>query len=1038
MTTAETPQLCRFTPEGGGLFILEATLKDGAGRTQKTRTGLYVIGSGWVSWLRDGTDRIDLVADRALYDVGDTAQILVKSPFPKAEAIVTVERAGVMSARRVTLDGAARAIPVPIDESMVPNAYVSIVLVRGRVPTDQVAGEGADPGRPEFKLGYLELKIERKTRRLAVAVTPERADYRPRQKVEVDLAVTDSRGRPAKAQLAVWAVDETVLRLTGYEPPDPVEAIFAPRPLSVRTAEPLINLVLRRWYGEKGGSAPGGGGGEEAGEIRSRFRTTVLFAPEVVTGADGRARVSFELPDNLTTYRVMALAVGEDERFGTGRGSLTVSKPLLAIPALPRVARVGDRFEAGVVVHAKDPAALGGAPVEVSAEATGGVALSGPATKRVRLPDGRAQEVRFAFVGKSAAPATLRFTVRGAGERDAVEQTIVVAPSATPETVATYGDTETERTEAIVPPQGVRPDAGGLELTLASTAMAGFEGAMRQLVDYPYGCAEQLASRLVPFVALRQIQRDYGLAPTGATDREKQRAREAEWLGLGGNLSGTATETGGPARTPDAIVEETIAALVSLQREDGGFRYWPNSSDASPWASSWAVLALARAQDAGYAVDPAVIAKGQRYLAEVLAAGKPVRFRWFTFTASLDDRVFALWVLARTGAPQASYYPDLFERRGDLTLGSRAMLTDALLRPGGAAADAVRGRTLLDELVNAARITAGEAFFQDTEQASNVAAWSSDVTTTSIVLMLLEAHAPQHVLVPMLVRWLAGERLPNGAYRSTQEAGWTLLALADLAATRERVVPDFAARAALGGREVAAAEFRGRSLELVTRNVPMRDLAAAGEAPLILSKQGAGILYYGARLTYLPEHPPASALDRGLVVQRWLSPYGSAGQARSFGAGTLVTLTVRVATPQERRYVALDVPVPAGFEPVDATLATSSAAATLAPPLPGAEAAEQGEGFGEDWGGSPGGVGGTFGGLPEWAFGDYTPFGRRELRDDRVLAFADRLPPGVWEVRFVLRATTPGTFLFPPAQAAEMYRPETFGRDGAVEVSVTP
>ncbi len=178
-------------------------------------------------------------------------------------------------------------------------------------------------------------------------------------------------------------------------------------------------------------------------------------------------------------------------------------------------------------------------------------------------------------------------------------------------------------------------------------------------------------------------------------------------------------------------------------------------------------------------------------------------------------------------------------------------------------------------------------------------------------------------------------------------------------------------------------------------------------------------------------------------MQRWLSPYGSAGQARSFGAGTLVTLTVRVATPQERRYVALDVPVPAGFEPVDASLSTASVAATLVPPLPGGEAAEQGEGFGEDWiggslGGTVGGWGGMPGGLPAWAYGDYTPFARRELRDDRVLAFADRLPPGVWEVRFVLRATTPGTFLFPPAQAAEMYRPETFGRDGAVEVTVTP
>jgi hypothetical protein len=364
------------------------------------------------------------------------------------------------------------------------------------------------------------------------------------------------------------------------------------------------------------------------------------------------------------------------------------------------------------------------------------------------------------------------------------------------------------------------------------------------------------------------------------------------------------------------------------------------------------------------------------------------------------------------------------------------MLTDALLRPGGAAADAARARPLLDEIVNAARITAGEAFFQDTGRASNVAAWSSDVTTTSLVLMLLESNAPNHVLIPMLVRWLAGERLPSGEYRTTQEAGWTLLALADLAATRERVVPDFAARAALGGQEVATAEFRGRSLELVSKSVPMRELAAAGEAALVFSRQGAGILYYGARLTYVPERPPATPLDRGLVVQRWLSPYGNAGQARSFGAGALVTLTVRVATPQERRFVAVDVPVPAGFEPVDASLATAAAVPPIASPPDGIAGptigGALGEGFGDDW------SGGAPGGLPEWAFGEYSPFGRRELRDDRVLAFADRVPPGVWELRFVLRATTPGAFLFPPAQASEMYRPETFGRDGALEVTVTP
>lgn len=1012
VTSAATPQVCRFTPSAGGMFMLEAMLVDAAGRKQKTRNGLYVLGSGWVSWQRDGTDRIDLVPDRELYDVGDTARVLVKSPFPDAEAIVTVERAGVMSARRLRLDGAARAIPVPIDESMVPNAYVSVVLVRGRVPTDQQVGEGADPGRPEFKIGYCELKVERKSRRLAVEITPQQAEYRPRRKVEVDLAVTDAKGAPAKAQLSVWAVDETVLRLTAYQPPDPIEAIYTPRPLSVRTAEPLVNLVLRRWYGEKGGSAPGGGGGPEGGEIRSLFKTTVLFAPEVVTGDDGRARVAFDLPDNLTSYRIIALAVGDDERFGTGAGSIRVAKPLLAIPALPRVARVGDRFEAGVVVRAANPAPV---TVEVRAEAEGGVALQKDAARKVTLAGGRAQEVRFEFRGVDPEPATLRFTVLGEGERDAVEQRLVVAPATEPETVALYGDTETERVETLARPKKARDDVGGLTLSLASSALSSYSGAMRQLVDYPYGCAEQLASRLVPFAALRRIQRDYGLAPEGEAERTEAREREsrrfAAWLDL----------PPAQANAPDGVVEETVLALTRLQRADGGFGYWPNSRESSPWASAWAVLALAAAKEAGYPVGANLLADGQRYLAEVVAPGKPVRYWWGTLTPSDDDRAFALWVLARTGSPRGSYYADLLARRAEMTLAARAMLADALLRPGG---DEAPGRALLDELTDAVRIEAGEAFLQDTDRRSHADAWSADVPATATFLMLLEAHAPGNALVPMLARWLGGERLPNGEYRSTQDAAFTLLALSELADTREREVPDFVARVDLAGKEVGRARFAGRSLEIAEPSVPMKDLPAGGEAPLRFGKEGPGILYYGARLTYAPLDPPRDAVDRGIVVQRWLEPYGATGQARTLPAGALVTLRARVATPEERRYVALDLPVPAGFDPVDASLAT-----TAMPPRLDADA---GEGAGEDW------IAGSPSGLPDWAYGEYSPFQHRELRDDRVLAFADRLPPGVWEVRFILRATTPGSFLFPAARAAEMYRPETFGRAGALEVTVTP
>src|SRR5512138_2843107 len=131
---------CRFTPPKPGLYVAEAALTDEKGRKQTTKLPFYVIGSGWVSWQREETDRLDLVPDRKTYEPGQVARVLVKSPFPEAEAVVTTEREGVLSARHVRLAGAATTLEVPITEEHVRNVFVSVVLVRGRVPGDASGG----------------------------------------------------------------------------------------------------------------------------------------------------------------------------------------------------------------------------------------------------------------------------------------------------------------------------------------------------------------------------------------------------------------------------------------------------------------------------------------------------------------------------------------------------------------------------------------------------------------------------------------------------------------------------------------------------------------------------------------------------------------------------------------------------------------------------------------------------------------------------------------------------------------------------------
>jgi uncharacterized protein YfaS (alpha-2-macroglobulin family) len=152
-------------------------------------------------------------------------------------------------------------------------------------------------------------------------------------------------------------------------------------------------------------------------------------------------------------------------------------------------------------------------------------------------------------------------------------------------------------------------------------------------------------------------------------------------------------------------------------------------------------------------------------------------------------------------------------------------------------------------------------------------------------------------------------------------------------------------------------------------------------------------------------------------VQRWVEPYSGGGQVKAVQAGELVRIQVRLATSMERYNVAVDVPLPAGLEAVDTSLSTTAR-------LPGGgqpkgSRGEDGEDADEDGDADAG---------PPWAYGFWTPFNHTERRDDRVVLFADRLPPGIHVTTVIARATTPGDFLLMPAHAEEMYAPEVFGR----------
>ena len=986
--TAAQARRCSLLLAKAGNYVLRLRGSDQRGNPIMSSIDVYATGGDYVAWRREEGSKLELVLDRQLYRPGDKARILIKSPFRKAHGLLTVESNGIQLRRAIELRATAAEVELPVTAEMLPNAYVSVMLVRGRVRPWPKRGD-ADPGKPSFKVGYAEIKVDQSSQRLRLSVRPQVEAYQPGQTAVVNVTVRDKQGRPAAgAELTVIAADEGVLSLIAYQTPDPMAIFYAPRALSVRTLDSRLRLIQPGVFGQKGGNAGGGGGGRGGatrGGFRENFVSTAYFNPSLLTDARGRATVRFKLPDNLTTFRIMAVANTVDSRFGSAAAKIRVSKPLLLLPSLPRHVRVGDRFEAGVVVHNNTVRA---SRAEVSA-AVNGLLMVGPASAKLQVAGGGAKEARFRFVAQHPGKATFRFQVHMGKRRDGLKLERPIGLPTVVETVATSGSTETSAVEGLLP-RGVRQDVGGLDLTLASTALVGLKPSVEYLLDYPYECLEQTTSRLVPLVLLGDITRGYQLRQRGEIAR---------------------------------LVRKLISKIEGLQRWDGGFSYFQSGHRSVPWASAYAAWGLWQARSAGYPVGKGSLKRAQAYLEGQL------RRRNNGASHSRDLQAYLTYVLTLMGAQVHDYRSTLYEKREQLATFGRALLLASLAR---AKAESSRIRDLERELLGRVHQSGQIAKVEEGLEGRYASYFHSDLRASAMVLSALLATSPKHPLVDKLARYLVQQRR-NGRWSNTQETVYALLGLHRYHRVRERQPPNFVADIWLGRRKLGSRAFQGRAFSAQRLPVPMARLAAAGSR-LGFIKRGAGTLHYSAQLRYARLVLPKEPWSQGILITRHYEALEKETQADSgsgppgivrrrrrvaasdgpaarqiatgrplsqIAAGQVVRVVLRIVVPQQMQFVVVDDPLPAGLEPINLQLMTAQQRLRRHSNSP-------------------------------W----YTPFYHRELHDDRVLLFADEMPAGDYRYVYLARATTLGDFVVPAAHAEKMYEPSVFGRTAATRLSV--
>ncbi|HEY1558925.1 MAG TPA: alpha-2-macroglobulin family protein [Kofleriaceae bacterium] len=712
--------------------------------------------------------------------------------------------------------------------------------------------------------------------------------------------------------------------------------------------------------------------------IRSNFNPLAAFAAAVKTGADGRAVIDIKMPDNLTRYRVVAIAVAGDKQFGKGESALTARLPLMVRPSPPRFLNFGDTFQLPVVVQNQTDSAM---TVQVAVRATNATLTDG-AGRQVSVPANDRVEVLFPAAAEMAGTARIQVIGSAGAATDAAELALPVWTPATTEAFATYGVIDAgAMKQPIALPGKVVTQFGGLDVTTSSTNLQSLTDALLYLVHYPFECAEQRSSRILAIAALRDV------------------------------LTAFHTKDMPSAAQMEHSVDEDIEHLTQMQNYDGGFAWWDRGYPSDPYLSVFVVNALAHAKAKGFTVPDAMFALAKPYLQRI-----EDHIPWYY---SDDERhaieAYALYTRKQLGDLDVAKGKRLYAAWG--APDKVTMETDGWLLGtfAGQAAASTERAALVRYAENHVSETAGAANFTTSYGDGNYLLLSSDRRVDGVMLESLIEEQPGNDLIPKLVTGLLAHR-KGGRWENTQENAFVLLALDLYFHTYEKVTPDFVARVWLGNDYAGDHTFKGRTTEYADVQISMKDVASHDRQDLTIQKDGAGRLYYRIGMTYAPASLHLDAADYGFVVER---RYEGADDPKDVTraadgtwhvkAGARVRVRVTMVNENRRYQVALVDPIPAGFEPMNPALATTG-------PIPLDPNVQKSRGAYWWWYG------------PWWE--------HQNMRDERVEAFASLLWEGVHEYTYVARATTPGNFVVPPPKAEEMYMPETFGRGASDRVIV--
>ncbi len=830
-TDAEGKAKLNFTPKKVGSYTLTVEAKDSDGRLVSKEFYIYVSSQDSGVYRSSIDNQLTIEADKALYQPTDTAHLAINSLRGDEDLLLTVERDRVSRFQIVHLSGKSTTVDLPLSAADLPNTHAVVTSF-------------SDTG---LFSGTAKINLSLQSKQLNISLVPDKARYGPGETVNLNIEAKDGEDKPVVADLAVWAVDKAIFELTESYSINIFDQFWRERYNNTATTHSLKGINVDR-------TEMGGGGGDD----RTVFKDTAYWNPTVTTDASGKAKLSFKLPDNLTTWTIAAVGATNDTRVGQRTTEVTVAKNTVIRPLLPNILREGDEINLGAYLHNFNEQ-----QIEYTTELTfdaGAVTPLAGSKVIVAAKDKTLLSWKL-LVQSVKEKASLVFSASDGGSQgDKVTQTVPVKRFGFSE--KDVQTAEGTKSLTLKLPKGADADQSKISIKLAPSIIGTLPSSLNYLVSYPYGCAEQTSSQLAATLLALANQAEYGAALNGKDGKD--------------------------------LVEKQIAHLKDLRRPSGGWPWW-YSGQSNLFISAYIVEQLMAAKQAGYTVDDSFIADVRTYF-EDLESNK----------LNNGEKVLQKYGLSLLNSSKdLQKLEDLDKLSPDLL----ALAVMANYRTG----DQNPETNGLSALVKMAQ-TQGDAVFWNS--GSKIQFGSTDASTALAIKAILMTGGDKE-LATKAIRYLARNRQYD-YWSNTFATAHVSQALALYAQRSQELTPNYTYSVALDGKEITQVAVTSPQQKLADLTINPKDLKVEG-SNLTITKNGTGDLYSTATVDAFLTDRKAAEKESGLSITREYD--GPKGYGTPLQAGDEVTVYLTVGgLKADENYAVIVDELPAGMVPINENL----------------------------------------------------------------------------------------------------------------------